>query len=126
MRGQPSAVRNIFVKDNTDELEVALWRGNAETTATLHAWVQITNVVNEANSYHPLTFLATTQNTTISISSTLGILFNYRNNKTANDSSTSVQKTPKNVSKGHYFANYFLSLRFLFYYQHCIASNYIQ
>ncbi|KAJ8017573.1 hypothetical protein HOLleu_44920 [Holothuria leucospilota] len=70
VRGTPSAVRNIFVKDETDEIEVALWRSSAETDATVNDWIEVTNVVvNEPNTYHTQTFVATTQNTTIKVSS---------------------------------------------------------
>ncbi|KAJ8050313.1 ATP-dependent DNA helicase PIF1 [Holothuria leucospilota] len=59
VRGQTSAVRNIFVKDNSDEIEVALWRNAAETKASLNDWVEITNVVvNPPNDYHTEPFVA--------------------------------------------------------------------
>lgn len=69
VRGKPSCVRNIMIKDETDELEVALWRTSAESTATLGDWVQISNVVlNEANQYHTEPFVATTQTTKVTVS----------------------------------------------------------
>ncbi|KAJ8029051.1 ATP-dependent DNA helicase PIF1 [Holothuria leucospilota] len=68
VRGQTSTVRNIFVKDNSDEIEVALWRKAAETKAFLNDWVEITNVVvNPPNDYHKEPFVASTQNTNITV-----------------------------------------------------------
>lgn len=69
IRGQPSCVRNIMVKDETDELEVALWCTSAESTSTLGDWVQISNFVLEGNPYHSQPLFASTQTTNVTVSS---------------------------------------------------------
>lgn len=70
VKGQASCVRNIFLHDNTDDIEEALWRHVTTTTAKLGDWVEITNVVdNDSNAFHPNPFVASTQKTTLTVSS---------------------------------------------------------
>ncbi|KAJ8033572.1 hypothetical protein HOLleu_23863 [Holothuria leucospilota] len=68
VKSQPSFVRNIFLQDHTEAIEVALWRRAAESPAKLGDWVEISHVVvNESNTFHQEPFVASTQNTQITV-----------------------------------------------------------